>query len=458
MKQLIIAGPGAGKTRLISDTVKELVSGDLANPDRIYAVSFTREASSELANRIDIEQVNTSTIHSLAGRILSTRSSSYNDLISKAANYSGKLPDVDFIAIDEAQDLTRKQYLFLNKIVSVARNVLIVGDPMQSIYGFSGGSPEFMSVDKWNNSLEEVSLNKSHRLPEVITESINHVFQTNIEPANDGGIFKVITNKGVNCPDTEKETGILFRTNGEVMKFVRNESKKINCIVQLSYHPIVSLAVCIKSLNTDIDMSSMEKTSYLSGIKYREMASLSYRFAGITANSGRISYDNLEEIKDRIPDYHQDKKTIKRFIMFMKLFKHLRKSPSEDVINEIYEMGYAADNLWSDIMDKATDNKRILAYAVDNQLTTGNDTPFRVFTGSKYTAMTVHSAKGLEFDRVMYSISDESRFFSDEEKRIAYVAMTRAKEELEVYINKEDFMSPGRAKMIKDLMLTQGKI
>lgn len=73
---LIIAGPGTGKTRVLIEKVAYLIKREKADPENILLITFTEKAAQELKNRLtkciglDVERMQTSTIHSFCNRIL----------------------------------------------------------------------------------------------------------------------------------------------------------------------------------------------------------------------------------------------------------------------------------------------------------------------------------------------------------------------------------------------------
>ena len=148
-KVVVNAVPGAGKTTMIVSKINEYIDRGIS-PCDIYALTFTNSAANVMKARVN-KDVNISTIHSLAYSLLlkynqnpSTIHNVYlRDAIKLVSSQNIKLPT---LVIDEAQDLNELQFRFLEPLVKRADNVFVVGDPMQSIYGFQGSSPKYMNL------------------------------------------------------------------------------------------------------------------------------------------------------------------------------------------------------------------------------------------------------------------------------------------------------------------------
>jgi DNA helicase II / ATP-dependent DNA helicase PcrA len=84
-------------------------------------------------------------------------------MLTECSN-KGLVPDTKVLIVDEFQDLTRQQYEIFKAWAESMDNVIIAGDPLQAIYPFWGGSPDYFF--EWD--AEESILSKSHRLPSDI--------------------------------------------------------------------------------------------------------------------------------------------------------------------------------------------------------------------------------------------------------------------------------------------------
>jgi DNA helicase-2/ATP-dependent DNA helicase PcrA len=99
------------------------------------------------------------------------------NLYSKSYNY---------IFIDEGQDLNKAQYYLLKSLCGdQIKNVMIVGDPNQSIYGFNGSAPKYMQtffVEDFN--AQKITLDENYRCSKQVIDAANKLMQLSVEAVN----------------------------------------------------------------------------------------------------------------------------------------------------------------------------------------------------------------------------------------------------------------------------------
>ena len=99
------------------------------------------------------------------------------NLYSKSYNY---------IFIDEGQDLNKAQYYLLKTLCGdQIKNVMIVGDPNQSIYGFNGSAPKYMQtffVDDFK--AQKITLDENYSCSKQVIDAANKLMQLNVEAVN----------------------------------------------------------------------------------------------------------------------------------------------------------------------------------------------------------------------------------------------------------------------------------
>jgi DNA helicase II / ATP-dependent DNA helicase PcrA len=100
-----------------------------------------------------------------------------------------------YVCIDECQDLNKLQYFFLKSLCGNAiKNVMMVGDPNQSIYGFNGSAPSFMQTDFVTDfQAKEITLDENYRCSKSVIEASNTLMELDIEAINYviDGVFEI---------------------------------------------------------------------------------------------------------------------------------------------------------------------------------------------------------------------------------------------------------------------------
>ncbi len=185
---LIVAGPGSGKTTVLTQHIGYLISECGIKPKNFLAITFTKKAANEMEERLQkvISQkssaLNIHTFHSLCFSILKQnyKQAGLNEnfivmsekekelcenqeLINNALNFdelielSVKLLSENndilndyrnmfkYVLIDEYQDIDENQYKLIKLLVPENGNIFAIGDPNQAIYGFRGGSAKFFN-------------------------------------------------------------------------------------------------------------------------------------------------------------------------------------------------------------------------------------------------------------------------------------------------------------------------
>jgi DNA helicase-2/ATP-dependent DNA helicase PcrA len=112
----------------------------------------------------------------------------------------------EYICVDEAQDMNRSQYMLLKSLTGDEhKNVMLVGDPQQSIYGFNGSNSNFMIKDfNEDYSPQIIELKENYRNSKAVLELANKVMpnSTSLENIATQGICEI---KGFNNDSEESE-------------------------------------------------------------------------------------------------------------------------------------------------------------------------------------------------------------------------------------------------------------
>lgn len=346
----------------------------------------------------------------------------YTDMLLMINNADeDDFPELDYLFIDEAQDLSAIQWCFVNKLAKKAENVIIAGDDKQSINEFAGADVDtFLSLPGKVEVLEQ-----SYRIPSKVFSLANKVMKYMKKYRTAGAVWRPRAEEGsvVRCssmPYTEMLTGewfILTRTTYQMEK-VKNELMRRTDRGALLF--TVDGAA-------PIDMEIFRAINILQ-----------------TASLPGFSIRSYLQLDDK--DTAERRKSKLEYIQMFKKFATCSVGPDAQPweINEEFIEKLSRNN-WQTALDKIPLTTLIYASRLYKVYTEkGED----LFKDAPIKIMTVHKAKGREADNVVF-VTDVSRTVrqtieegvSDVEAKITYVAITRAKRKLYIYTENSNSIS-----------------
>lgn len=428
----------------------------------------------------------------------------FDDLLYRLYELFQKEPEVlakyqqrfQYILVDEFQDTNFLQYAIIRKLVKYKgspKNICIVGDDAQSIYGFRGATIEnILDFEKDFKSAKVFKLEQNYRSTPHIVAAANEVIaknkrqiQKNIWTSQSEGhkikIIKTVSDneEGKRIADlvleyknryhiVNQEIAILYRTNaqsrvfedylrrynipyriyGGLSFYQRKEIKDLLAYLRLLINPsdeeafkrVVNYpkrsigsstmdAVMEHRSREDIDLYSAAQTAPLTARARSQMNGfLKVIRAGIAKNENSGAYEAAEFVANAsgIIKSFKDENTVEslnRLENVEALLNGIRDFVDED---EASELGAEIEE------------RTLATYIQHIALLTDQDKDMD--STDKITLMSVHAAKGLEFDAVFVVGLEENLFPSfmsmenekdvDEERRLFYVAITRARQHL----------------------------
>jgi len=382
-----------------------------------------------------------------------------------------------YILIDEYQDTNEAQYTLSKMLAAKYRNIFVVGDNDQAIYAFRGANyKNILNFEKDYPESKTIMLEENYRSTKTILNAANSVIKNNKERKeknlwsnNDSGNkikYRVVSNekeeasfvgneikellqKGIK----EEDIAVLYRTNAqsrvveeEMLKknikyrvvgsfyfYNRKEIKDLLCYLRLinNHKDDISLLRIIntpkrgigeKTLDNLTNTAAEKNTSIYDAINSGKELEFKNLIEELTVDSEKLS---LTELIDNI----LDKSGIKKELSSSKLLEdeiRLENLNEFKSITKSYEEEYGSATL-NDFLDEIS---------LVSDMTEHQDGTNRV------SLMTMHSVKGLEFDYVFIvgmeegifphynAINDGSNSAIEEERRLCYVAITRAKKDL----------------------------
>jgi DNA helicase-2/ATP-dependent DNA helicase PcrA len=407
------------------------------------------------------------------------------DVLSK---YQDKF---QYILVDEYQDTNNSQYLLINLLAQANRNLCVVGDDDQSIYKFRGANiGNILNFEDDYSDVQKITLDQNYRSTQNILDAANSVISNNkgrmgksLWTSNGDG-NKVFVYTGTNEYDEARyiarqikkhfdeqgsfsDCAILYRTNAQsrvieemLMResvpykvlsglrfYDRKEIKDIIAYLRVVYNPNddVSLARIINEPKRKIGNATLEKAR----------------------NIAREKETSLYDVISHADDYPEFKTAIKKLLGFSEIIQSLIKLKDTVTIEELTgrilnDTGYMPTLVMEDTTESKTRIENLGEFIsviteFEKNEETGNtlgeflenislvsDIDGYDENEDSAVLMTIHSAKGLEFPIVFLSGLEEGLFPGmrsmesdddiEEERRLCYVAITRAKEQL--YITK----------------------
>jgi len=321
-----------------------------------------------------------------------------------------------------------------------------------SIFSFQGAKPELMQTIGNDRGMDLEQMDRTHRFGKAIATFANDTFKPNpqIMTQEGSGLVTVhrqepqdILRRIDGCLKRDENTGILFRTNYEISDYVTksHNGSLINCVMPISRHPAVAMATLIISLggNVDVDMfGTVARILAQSGWTFQRAIKLvrMVQATGVQIDRAYLTqlFDMSFESNDpSIPPIAPATKRMFNNVMdVLDMFEDFYGHPemAGELIKTLEETGYNLDMGWQ-VGDITHEEKERATIA---RLASRQDQFITIDRGSPVTAMTIHSAKGREFDNVITVVNTRVDINDPEEFRVMYVAATRARKMLDVIV------------------------
>jgi DNA helicase-2/ATP-dependent DNA helicase PcrA len=411
-----------------------------------------------------------------------------------------------YIMIDEYQDTNELQYKLLKKLCSTHNNLCVVGDDDQSIYGWRGAN--IKNILEFANEFENTSiikLEKNYRSTRQILKIANNLIEHNrgrlgkkLESVNGDG-------KDITFLESDNETMEANILSNRIAKLI-NSGVPADSIAVL--YRINALS---RSIEEGLNRANIPY-KMVGGIKFYERAEIKdlISYLRIIANPhddfsfkrvinrpkrgiGKVTidkitkaaYENRSSIFQFLSKHMKDaeeicsKKSfveIKRFIRNLKKLKKSLDNSTYDFIDALEDTFHIKEYYQKlpDSMEKVANIDEFYGMFRDymishpeaniddflNEITLQSDQD--QIDNRSISVMNIHASKGLEFD-YLFVIGLEEGFFPitgegsdiEEERRLGYVAITRAKKELTLSCVGSRFYKGRRAHLNKSRFLTE---
>lgn len=392
-----------------------------------------------------------------------------------------------YIMVDEYQDTNTAQFKLISLLASKYGNLCVVGDDDQSIYRFRGADIEnILSFEQTFPGARVIKLEQNYRSTQNILDAANGVIRHNrgrkeksLWTANGTGdeiLFKQFDDARDEADyiarqirDSEfsyQDQAVLYRTNAqsrlleERCIFYNVPYRLVGGVNFYQRKEIKDILAYLKTVANGVDDLSVLR---IINVPKRGIGATSMgRVTMFASEHGMSLYSALREAR-MVPGLGKAVEKIGRFISQMECFRAMAQSEEysiQDLIEAILEeTGYEEELKAEGEIEAETRMENIqelinkaVAYEEDSQHPSLDEFLEQVAlvadidnvdsSEDRVTLMTLHSAKGLEFPKVylagmedglfpgMMAVSSDDPTDMEEERRLCYVGITRAKKEL----------------------------
>ena len=399
----------------------------------------------------------------------------YDDQLVYAYNILRRCPDIlhslqsryRYICVDEAQDTSKIQHMIIELLAGPEGNLFMVGDEDQSIYGFRAAYPRALAdFSRRRKNARVLLMEQNYRSTRQIVRVADRFIQQNSDRhpkrmtavRGDGAEVKELTVSSragqyayllKTAKDCGQETAVLFRDNECALPLIDllDRSRIPYRCRQMDTSFFTSPVV--RDI-TDIIRFALDQTDgqLFMNLYYKLNARLSKQEAQEAVRRCPESMSVLEYLAEDFPLSGFKRKQCRA------LLTHMNNMLTENAGSAVYRivkyMGYGAYLKQREMGE----GKAEILQALGNQ----EPSPARLLdrleelsgiirshgsNDSRFILSTIHSSKGLEYDRVFLmdtidgilpsQAADEDRALMEEERRLFYVGMTRAKNELNIF-------------------------
>nr|WP_235917361.1 UvrD-helicase domain-containing protein [Hymenobacter busanensis] len=394
------------------------------------------------------------------------------------------------VMVDEYQDTNYSQYLITRKLAAKNRNICVVGDDAQSIYAFRGADIQnILNFEKDYPELAIFKLEQNYRSTKNIVKAANSVIKNNqaqlrksvfsdneegtkievIRAASDNEEGKLVANSiyedKMNHHLSYEDFAILYRTNAQsraMEEALRKLNIKYKIVGGLSFYQRKEIKDLVAYLRLTVNPNDEQALRRVINYPKRGIGDTTVAKIITTADEmNETLYDvvcnaqqflpariagAVQQFGDQIKSYavvatKDDAFEAAKFIAKNSgMIEDLYADKSIEGLSRYENIQELLNGVKAFVEDPEREDKSLAAFLQDIALVTDTDLKDAKDEGDSVTMMTIHSAKGLEFRNVYIVGMEENLFPSqmmitsradlEEERRLFYVAITRAEKKL----------------------------
>ena len=385
-----------------------------------------------------------------------------------------------YIMIDEFQDIDKPQYDLMEVLSDYHKNLFVVGDPDQTIYTWRGADIHYLlDFDKKFKGTKTIMMNDNYRSVKSVIDVANSLIDKNKyreeknlvslrgEGANTAAYFaknaddeadfiaeKIVEIKEKNN-ENFKDMTILFRSHF-LTRSLENAlfTKQIPYVIYsgVQFYDRVEIKVALSYLRMLVSADDLAFKRVINTPK-RNMGERRIKFLEeVSENNQTTLFNSLKENIDN--PIFKGTKAAEFLELIDKLSENFETKSISELLTKVLDLSGYEEALRTEGAQERLDNLAELKQSVyDYEVTCGEETNLDSYlkhialytntdledTKDRVKLMTIHAAKGLEFKNVFICGLNEGIFPSkkirtqvamEEERRLAFVAITRAKDRL----------------------------
>jgi len=393
-----------------------------------------------------------------------------------------------YVLVDEFQDTNISQYVITRKLAAVRRNICVVGDDAQSIYAFRGADIQnILNFEKDYPELKVIKLEQNYRSTKNIVNAANSVIFKNkaqlrksvwtdnpegdlidlIKATTDNEEGKLVASaifeSKVNYQYKNTDFAILYRTNSQsraMEEALRRMNIKYRVIGGLSFYQRKEIKDILAYIRYSVNQNDEQAFRRIINLPKRGIGASSIdKMVVAAAEAGLPLWEVMENIQNHLGG--RTAGAVKEFVAMIKSFKlAIEKKDAFEAGSQIAKNSGLLKELYDDktiegrnryenvqellnaikeyVDNPENEDHSMTAFIQEIALLTDADNDKE--DPDYVTMMTIHMAKGLEFKNVFIVGMEEDLFPSqmmlssradlEEERRLFYVAITRAETNL----------------------------
>jgi len=498
--------------KIVKDILKELDYDPKRNNPKTI-LGLISKAKNELVDSMAFEKLVDSRISEVAAKVYpvyqktlkNNNAFDFDDLLMKTVELFQSNQEVlnyyqelwRYIHIDEYQDTNYAQYIWVKLLANKYNNICVVGDPDQSIYGWRGADiRNILSFEEDYKDTKQIKLEQNYRSTKNILKAAQAVISNNksrkekdLWTENEEGAKLNV----LNATDEKNEGDLIIQTIHKLQENYGVSFRDIVILYRLNAQSRTLEEACLRytipyKIIGNVKFYDRKEIkdvlAYLKVLANRADNLSTERIINVpTRGIGKATINKLKlyalERGVSILDLIKEKGILEQFsaraknaiIKFDKLMEDLEKQKTKLIVSDLLDYilkntGYKAmlDDGSSENEDRLQNVKELLSVSLKyddlepevgltsflEEISLLTDADRNLNNDDKVTLMTMHSAKGLEYEYVFIAGFEENIFplartqFDleelEEERRLAYVSMTRAKKGLTLLCTRQRMM------------------